>query len=108
MNTDQTAHFHKLPYLQITTSGGTGLTYGYVTAAASGSSWYGTSSDSGNKWAVVSSSSTVVNTGTTDVVNSSSETISWLSSTVVTSVTQGTISDIRPKYFNVVYLMRVA
>ena len=34
--------------------------------------------------------------------------VSWNSATVSTTVTQGTIADIRPKYFNVVYVMRVA
>lgn len=37
-----------------------------------------------------------------------SSSVSWNSATVSTSVTQGTISDIRPNYFNVVYVMRVA
>lgn len=43
--------------------------------------------------------------GRTSTDNSS---VSWASATVSTTVTQGTIADIRPKYFNVVYLMRVA
>jgi len=39
--------------------------------------------------------------------NSVVSTVTWQSITVDTTVTQGTISDIRPQYFNVVYLMRV-
>jgi hypothetical protein len=44
-----------------------------------------------------------------DRTHTDSQTVSWFAGpTVSTTVTQGTISDIRPKYFNVVYLMRVA
>lgn len=46
------------------------------------------------------------NTGSRTSTDNAS--ISWNSATVSTSVTQGTISDIRPNYFNVVYVMRVA
>lgn len=108
MNSDQNAHYHRLPYLPFSFGGGGGSTYGYVTAAAGGVAIFGTSADATNKWAVVPSSSTVVNSGATAVANSSSDSVTWLSSTVTTTVTQGTIADIRPKYLNVVYVMRVA
>lgn len=41
------------------------------------------------------------------VAQSDTSTITWNSATVNTTVTQGSISDIRPQYFDVVYLMRV-
>lgn len=53
-----------------------------------------------------SSIETAPNTGSRTSTDNAS--ISWNSATVSTSVTQGSISDIRPNYFNVVYVMRVA
>ena len=109
LNSDQNAHFHKLPFLLATTgSGSLGIIYGYTTGP-SGGALYGSSNDLSNKWAATPPTNwNTTNPGATSIAHSSSETISWNSATVSTSVTQGTISDIRPNYFNVVYVMRVA
>lgn len=110
MNTDQNAHFHKLPLLVFAggAGSGTGLVYMYTTGSLGGP-LYGSSNDASNKWAVSPPAQfNTINPGATAIAHSASEKASWLSSTVVCSTTEGTISDIRPKYLNVVYVMRVA
>ena len=107
MNTNQNSHFHLLPFSFYGSADGSfsqlstllnqnanGVPYyGQVSIGASGSALY--------------NRDIMLNPSNISAAKSSSETISWTSSTVNTTVTQGTISDIRPKYFNVVYVMRV-
>lgn len=108
MNTNQNAHFHKLPFWMYSSSDGTySQVYGILNQKVSGQGYYGEVNIGGSSGASVMIADVVAAPSNTSVVKSSTDTISWVSSTVNTTVTQGTISDIRPQYFNVVYVMRV-
>jgi hypothetical protein len=109
MDTNQNAHSHKLPLLAYVTSGGAAGFYSFGGTGASQNGLYGGSSISlGTIIAGVHTSVSTNSSAFTTVSLSDVSTISWASTIVNTTVTQGTIADIRPKYFNVVYLMRVA
>jgi hypothetical protein len=108
LNSDQIAHNHKLPFLVGTTSGGGGIIYGFASAATSGNGLYGNSaSPGGTITAAIATIAGTTSASFAQVSDSNTATVSWNSVTVNASMTQGTISDIRPKYFSVVYLMRV-
>lgn len=107
MNTNQNTHTHMHPL------GGSssGMDYTYSATSINGQSY---ASTFGTRSATVVGASRVFPSstgwGSVSVVGFSTvspETISWTSTVVNTTVIQGTISDIRPKYFDVVYLMRV-
>jgi len=109
MNTNQNAHFHKLPFWGYTNESGTfGQLNFTMNTNQNGRGYYGETNVGGSAGAIASTSSVIITPANVTNVNSSSESITWNSATVTTTITQGTIADIRPNYFNVVYVMRVA
>jgi hypothetical protein len=109
LNTNQNSHFHKLPLWGYTNaSGGFGQLNYVLNSTTNGRGYYGETNIGGNSGGLVINGDVISAPTNTTVANSSSETITWNSATVNSTVTQGTISDIRPKYFNVVYVMRVS
>ena len=128
LNTDQIGHIHGMQHIHqwanntLGYPSGTDRYYSYdsngnqdsfgqttqLGIVGSGSTWQLSSfvNYTGRNW-FTKGARTVGDTS--DRTHTDSQTVSWLAGpTVSTTVTQGTISDIRPKYFNVVYLMRVA
>lgn len=111
MNNDQPNHSHQLPFYSYSTSGSTGIVDWYLSQQANGSSVMGTTTNFlGSKFSLIGQTGGVsANIGSVQTVAlTNSASVVWNSAIVSTTVTQGTISDIRPKYFNVVYVMRVA
>lgn len=106
LNTDQVGHKHRLP-LYIDSFGGS-MIRGITTSGGDG--FYGKDTSTTGTFNLVDltgETNSGVTTGSVLTVTSDSTTATWNSATVSTTVTQGTISDIRPKYFDVVYLIRV-
>ena len=125
LNSDQIGHIHGMQHIHQWANNTSGSGYEYYSYDALGSATaFGTASASnliasGSNWRLqqftnygalnwfTKGARTVGDTS--DRTHTDAQTVSWLAGpTVSTTVTQGTISDIRPKYFNVVYLMRVA
>jgi len=104
MNTNQNAHSHILPF-HYDSSWNPYLVFALNGA---GRPLFGSSSYTTNQYDRYITTGSVGTATRPDLANSATSTISWNSATVATTVTQGTISDIRPKYFNVVYVMRVS
>jgi len=109
MNTNQNAHFHKLPFWGYTNASGTfGQLNFNMNTNINGRGYYGETIVGGAAGTIVLNYDVITTPTNVTNVNSSSESITWNSATVTTTITQGTIADIRPNYFNVVYVMRVA
>lgn len=126
LNSDQTAHVHGMQHIHRWTESVTpvgtfvdlysynpnGTSFNYMTTTgntlASGTNLQRTYLNQFSTNSYYTQGAKTQNTAL-DRLNTDSQTVSWTAATTVnTTVTQGTIADIRPKYFNVVYLMRVA
>lgn len=124
MNSNQNVHTHGMQHThrwgRASASGAQVSYYGYDISGgnayiqertssnvlASGANYQLTYDTNGTSRNFYTQGSIVSGTGA-DRSDTDSQTISWNSTVVNTTVTQGTISDIRPNYFNVVYIMRV-